>query len=400
MTPSLEKPHRISTGVFDVKRRVAWVKSSKQWKVSMKLMIGLMSGTSMDGIDAALVDVDTNTLLHGLTRPYGDRAKRSLQALLKEPYTTAPALSQLNTLLGREFSSAVHQLLAVTGTASKEVVAIGSHGQTICHDATAEIPYTLQLGCAHTIAELTGITVVADFRTRDLVLGGHGAPFAPLYHQAVFAERSLPMAIVNIGGIANVTLLTEHNGIRGYDTGPGNCLMDAWIQKHRGLAFDTNGQWAATGMVNHSLLERMLADSSFTRPPPKSLGKEYFSLEWLSNYLPETMLVEDVQATLIALTSTSIVDAIKKSEEPLSQVAMCGGGVHNTHLMQSIAQALPGIDVVSTKQWGIDPDYMEAMMFAWLADKALLQQPVNMQPITGARTAAILGVIYSAGIDN
>jgi anhydro-N-acetylmuramic acid kinase len=366
----------------------------------MKLMIGLMSGTSMDGMDAALVDVDNNTLLMGLTRSYSDKAKRSLHAIVNEPQTTARELSQLNTLLGREFSSAVHQLLAVTGTSSKDVVAIGSHGQTICHDATAEIPYTLQLGCAHTIAELTGITVVADFRTRDLVLGGHGAPFAPIYHQAVFAQQDRPIAIVNIGGIANITFLSQHRDLSGYDIGPGNCLMDAWIQKHVGLAFDAGGEWAATGSVHMPLLEAMLSDPSFSRAPPKSLGKEYFSLDWLSRYLPATIAEEDVQATLMVLTSKSISEAIKKYEEPVNHLAICGGGVHNTHLFHSIEKNLPGIEVVSTQQWGIDPDYMEAMMFAWLANKTILQHPVNMQPITGAKKSAILGVIYSAGIDN
>lgn len=392
MIPLPEKPHRTSTGVLGFR-------PSGEFK-NMKLMIGLMSGTSMDGIDAALVDMDTNTLVFGLTKPYGDKAKRCLQAVLNEPQTTARALSQLNTLLGREFASAVNQLLVITGTAANDVVAIGSHGQTICHDATADIPYTVQLGCAHTIAELTGITVVADFRTRDLVLGGRGAPFAPIYHQAVFSGKPFPLAIVNIGGIANISFLSERDGIRGYDTGPGNCLMDAWIQKHMGLAFDTHGEWAATGSINHSVLECLLADPSFSHLPPKSLGKEYFSLDWLSRFLPVGMAEEDVQATLMALTSTSIVAAIKQSQEPLTQVAICGGGVHNTHLMQAIANDLPEMEVISTQQWGIDPDYIEAMMFSWLAYKAILKQPISMQPITGSRNSAILGVIYPAGIDN
>lgn len=366
----------------------------------MKLMIGLMSGTSMDGIDAALVDVDNNTLVFGLTKPYGDKVKRNLQSILNQATTTVRALSQLNTLLGREFAAAVNQLLVMTGTAASEVVAIGSHGQTICHDATVEIPYTVQLGCAHTIAELTGITVVADFRTRDLVLGGRGAPFAPIYHQEVFAEKKRPLAIVNIGGIANISFLSEEGGVRGYDTGPGNCLMDAWIQKHIGLAFDTHGEWAATGKVNQEVLAHLLADPSFSRPPPKSLGKEYFSLDWLSGFLPTGMAEEDVQATVMALTARSIANAVKQHEESFTQVAICGGGVHNTHLMQMIANELPDKEIVSTKQWGVDPDYMEAMMFAWLADKAISKQAIPMQRITGARSSAILGVIYPVGIDN
>ena len=365
----------------------------------MKLFIGLMSGTSMDGIDAALVDVNTNTLIAGITRPYSENARRCLQEVLTEPRTTSAALSQLNTLLGREFALTVHQLLKTTDIARQQVVAIGSHGQTIGHDASAEIPYTVQLGCAHTIAELTGITVVADFRTRDLVVGGQGAPFAPIYHQALFGERELPLAIVNIGGIANVTYLAHGVGVSGYDIGPGNCLMDAWIKKHLGLAYDAAGEWAATGKVIKPLLTALLADPYFKLPSPKSLGKEYFSDEWLTNCLQPDYSSHDVQATLLALTATTIAESIQQSHQQLRCLAICGGGAHNIMLQNELIKLLPDLQVGSTKIFGIDPDFIEAMMFAWLADKTLSQTPLDFTQITGAKNLAILGAIYAAGID-
>ena len=365
----------------------------------MKLFIGLMSGTSMDGIDAALVDIETNTLIEGITRPYGDSAKQCLDAVINDVSPGPAALSQLNTLLGREFSDAVFQLLETAQVSAQQVVAIGSHGQTICHDAKAGIPYTVQLGCAHTIAELTGIEVVADFRTRDLVIGGQGAPFAPIYHQALFGTKSLPLAVVNIGGIANLTVLSEEGLVRGYDTGPGNCLMDMWILKQQGFPYDKGGEWALTGRVIKPLLDTLLADPFFKCPPPKSLGKEYFSSTWLMPHLQYKHKPEDVQATLLALTAITIADAIHSAHAGLKQVAMCGGGVHNDALINALAKHLPNTHVISTMELGIDPDFMEAMMFAWLASKTVNKLAVDFKSITGSRCAAIYGAIYAAGID-
>ncbi len=364
----------------------------------MKLFIGLMSGTSMDGIDAALVDVTTHTLVAGITRPYSDKAKQCLQDVLGRGHTSPMVLSQLNTLLGREFALAVHQLLSTTNITPQSVVAIGSHGQTICHDATAEIPYTVQLGCAHTIAELTGMVVVADFRTRDLVIGGQGAPFAPVYHQALFGACDFPLAVVNIGGIANVTYLAPGVEVNGYDVGPGNCLLDAWIQKHLSLAYDAGGAWAATGRVIMPLLSALLDDHYFKCSPPKSLGSEYFSSAWLTHCLQPEYAANDVQATLVALTATTIAEDIKKNHLQPQRVAFCGGGIHNIALQNALAKQLSGLHIGSTKTLGIDPDYMEAMMFAWLADKALSQTPLDLRQITGAKSLAVLGAIYAAGV--
>lgn len=359
----------------------------------MSLYIGLMSGTSMDGIDAALVDVSTNTLIMGIMRPYSDDAEQRLRGMLDNKFTSAAQLSQLNTILGREFARAVHQLLDTVNLLPEQVIAIGSHGQTICHDATADIPYTVQLGCAHTIAALTGIQVVADFRTRDLVMGGQGAPFAPAYHQALFASKAISIAVVNIGGIANVTVLAPDAPVSGYDTGPGNCLMDAWVKKHLDKPYDANGAWAATGNVIAPLLASLLADPYFELPAPKSLDKAYFSDAWLAQHLRHDYASHNVQATLVAFTAKTICKAIKT---PINRVAICGGGANNTALLQAMRCELPSLQVDSTELLGVNPDFLEAMMFAWLADKTLNRIPVDLTGITGAKCPTILGAIYCA----
>lgn len=364
-----------------------------------KLFIGLMSGTSMDGIDAALVDLSTNQFIAGLTRPYSAEAKSYLNAVLNGELTSIKAYSQLNTLLGREFASAAIELMNKVQISREAIQAIGSHGQTLCHDATAAIPYTIQLGCAHTIAELTGITVVADFRTRDLVVGGQGAPFAPIYHQALFKGQNFPIAIVNIGGIANVTYMPNEVMVSGYDLGPGNCLMDAWIQKNLGHDYDEAGAWAATGKVIEPLLNKMLSDPYFKREQPKSIGKEYFSLDWLKSYLNAQYAARDVQATLLRLTVTTIAQGIKKEALAPKQVFICGGGAHNAALLNSLANLLPEMPVKSTDAININPDFIEALMFAWLAEKTLSKTPLDLSQITGAKQSAILGAIFPGGID-
>jgi len=360
----------------------------------MNLFIGLMSGTSMDGIDAALVDVSTNHLIAGITRAYSEQAKLALQAVLAEKNSGFAAISALNTIIGREFAQAVHQLLQKADMGAEQITAVGSHGQTICHDAMAEIPYTVQLGCAHTIAQLTRLTVIADFRTRDLVVGGQGAPFAPVYHQALFGALAYPLAVVNIGGIANVSWLAKDCRVGGYDIGPGNCLMDAWVYKHLAKDYDAHGEWAASGEVIPSLLTALLHDPYFKLAAPKSIGKEYFSEAWLLRHLHANFSAQDIQATLLALTATTIKHAIADSHVQPERIAICGGGAHNTTLLRALRQQIPSIMVESTQAFGVDPDYIEAMMFAWLAEKTLQQIPVDLRHITGAKTPAILGAIY------
>jgi len=365
----------------------------------MNLYIGLMSGTSMDGIDAALVDVANHTLIAGVTRPYSDDLRRHLSVVLAGERLLPSELSQLNTRIGREFAAAVHQVFDhVQGAITvADVAAIGSHGQTICHDAFAEIPYTMQLGCPHTIAELTGLTVVADFRMRDLVLGGQGAPYAPLYHQVLFGQRGDQIAIVNIGGIANITSFTAASQVSGYDTGPGNCLMDAWAQRHLSQPYDADGIWAATGKVIPNLLSALLADPYFILPPPKSIGKEYFSLEWLKQYIPTCSAeysAENVQATLLQLTATSIANAVNQLTTSPRYVGICGGGAHNHMLLNAIQAQLLHCKVTNTQTLNVDPDYLEAMMFAWLAHQTLTQTSLDLRSITGSKKPAILGAIY------
>lgn len=362
----------------------------------MGLYIGLMSGTSMDGIDAALVDVDSHVLIKGITCAYSLASRQFLDDVLNERKTGLGVISQLNTVLGREFAKAVHQLLTDANIQPQAIQAIGSHGQTITHNPTADIPYTVQLGCGHTIAALTGITVVTDFRTRDLVLGGQGAPFAPLYHQALFGDSNQSLAIVNIGGIANVTFLVPGQQVTGYDTGPGNGLLDTWIQAHLHKPFDENGRWAASGRVIEPLLQHLLIDPYFKLPAPKSLDKAYFSNQWLKPHLDAAWLPEDVQATLTAFTAISIANAIKQAPVEPVRVVVCGGGVHNGALLCAIKQQLSELPVESTQSFGVSPDFLEAMMFAWLADKTLKQVPLDCTHITGAKRKGVLGAVYAS----
>lgn len=364
-----------------------------------QLYIGLMSGTSMDGIDAALIDFSSNSLIAGITRSYSNEVKNLLNKVITDKRHDLKTFSQLNTLLGREFAKAALELLAESEIPAQAIQAIGSHGQTICHDAYAEIPYTLQLGCAHTIAELTKIKVVADFRTRDLIVGGQGAPFAPLYHQALFKTHPHPLAIINIGGIANISYLQQNEMVSGYDTGPGNCLMDAWIKKHFNKDFDKNGDWASSGNCIDILLENLLNDSYFKREAPKSIGKEYFSLSWLRTFLEPSYQAKDVQATLMMLTATTIIHSIKNLAFAPTQIFICGGGAHNSKLLQTLNQLLPEISIQSTAAINIDPDFIEAIMFAWFAKKNLHNIPLDLGQITGSKRATVLGAIYPAGID-
>ena len=360
----------------------------------MSIYLGLMSGTSMDGIDAALVEVESNHLIGGLTKPYSQKVYDLLQTVVARPTSSLAEIWQLNTLLGKEFAEAANELLRQSEYQPSAITAIGSHGQTILHDADAAIPYTIQLACPHTIAELTGITVVADFRTRDMVVGGKGAPFAPLYHQAVLGHTSESVAVVNVGGIANITFLSPQAPTYGYDLGPGNCLMDAWILDKLGKKYDESGQYAAQGRVIPSLLETLLNDPYFHQPYPKSVCKSYFSPTWLQKTLQPSYEPQDVQATLLALTAHSIADAILHHPTSIQRLALCGGAAHNSVLLTKIQTLLPDVAVKSSQNMGLDPDFLEAMMFAWLAHQTISGIPLDLRHITGAKKKVILGAIY------
>ncbi len=360
----------------------------------MTVCMGLMSGTSMDGIDAALVESPSQVLLKGITRPYPKELAADLRAVMTGLRLSPGALSQLSTRVGRAFAETAKEILALTSVDPKKILIIGSHGQTICHDTSGDIPYTVQLGCGHTIAQETGIDVVADLRARDLVLGGQGAPFAPLYHQAIFSGTT--RAIVNIGGISNVTYLFNTESVRGHDVGPGNCLLDAWVQLQLGHSYDECGQWAVTGTVLPRLLSALRDDPYFKRPAPKSVGREYFSSAWLSKYLIPTDSAEDVQATLLALTVSTICDDIQASGLLLEEVLVCGGGVHNQALLEALQARLPALPIISTANYGIDPDFIEAMMCAWIAEKTISRIPLDFRCVTGATHPTLMGAIYPA----
>ncbi|MBA2648559.1 MAG: anhydro-N-acetylmuramic acid kinase [Legionella sp.] len=361
----------------------------------MDLYIGVMSGTSMDGIDAALVQQPSNTLLYGITKPYSEATREQIECLLSAENVSLPSICQLNTSIGREFAAAVNELLIQSNTSSDKIMAIGSHGQTLCHDTRCNTPYTLQLGCGHTIASLTGIKVIADFRTKDVVNGGQGAPFAPIYHQELFANSKSCVALVNIGGIANLSLISPDNLTQGWDLGPGNCLMDAWIHKNKGLWYDDGGIWAKQGNVIQQLLETFLSDPFFALTAPKSIGKEYFSMQWLDSHIKHEYKPVDIQATLLSLTTHLIAKELLLSKLPTNLLYLCGGGAHNLHLVETLSALLSDFRVRSIGEAGIDPDYLEAMMFSWFAFKTLNESPIDLSPITGSRGPAILGAIYS-----
>ncbi len=362
------------------------------------LHIGLMSGTSLDGIDVALVDFsDGAKLVAKAHHPM----PALLTAILLQMSQSNAAISleqvgHLDTALGQAFADAVSAFLANNGIDPNHVRAIGSHGQTVRHSPHGDQPFTLQLGDANIIAERSGITTVADFRRRDVAAGGQGAPLVPAFHRSLFSDSSKNLAVINIGGIANITLLPGSGSVTGFDTGPGNGLMDAWCQRHWQLAFDENGNKASLGQVDSQLLERLLSDPWLKLPPPKSTGRDVFQLEWLDYQLQGLELCpESVLRTLNAFTAHTIAAAVLASTLPVDEIYVCGGGVHNALLMQSLRELLI-CPVMSTSEAGVDPDFVEAMAFAWLAKQCLDGKPGNLVEVTGAAGPRILGAIYQA----
>jgi anhydro-N-acetylmuramic acid kinase len=365
-----------------------------------EIYIGLMSGTSADSIDAALLDCGAPVprLLAACSTPYPETLRRETLALLRtsgtEDSDPVDALGVLDAKLGRAFAGAALRLIEQAGVAPSAVRAIGSHGQTIRHRPDLVPPFTLQIGDPHVIAAQTGITTVADFRRRDIALGGQGAPLAPIFHQAVLTADGELRTVVNIGGIANITVLAET--VSGFDTGPGNTLMDAWAEAHFGMACDQDGAQAAAGTVDQALLGRLLADPYFQKPPPKSTGPEAFNLAWLNRVLDQSgarLQPEHVQATLCELTAASIVDAVKRYAPAMQRLMICGGGAKNPHLMQRLADLAKPMAVRSTAAYGFDPDWMEAAAFAWLARETLAGRPGNLPEVTGAEHATVLGAV-------
>ena len=370
------------------------------------LFIGLISGTSADGIDAALVrfyDDGTHCeLVHGRTYPWPESLRARLIALGQgAAIDSIDEIGTLDVRIGEHFAEAAARLTHEAGIEATQVRAIGSHGQTIRHRPAGAAfdgahPFTMQLGDAHVIAERSGIATVADFRRRDVAAGGHGAPLLPALHNALLHSQQEDRAVLNLGGIANFTLLPRHGQVRGFDTGPANALMDAWCARHTGQAYDAGGAFAAQGISDPALLRRLLDEPWFALPPPKSTGREVFHLDWVQARLTGSEAPADVQATLLELTAASIADALRAHQPDTRRVLVCGGGVHNPQLLQRIAGHLPGMQVESTAVHGIDPDFVEAMGFAWLARQALLGLPGNLPSVSGARGPRVLGVIYPA----
>ena len=380
--------------------------------IASELYLGLMSGTSADGIDAALVRFEGEgrtlrcELVHGRTFGWDAALRTQLVALGQGADTVS--LDAVGTLDGRialAFADAALSLLQEAGVPRGRVRAIGSHGQTIRHRPHAEPPFTWQLGDGNVIAERCGIATVADFRRRDVAAGGQGAPLMPAFHAALLGSGQEDRAVLNLGGIANVTLLPvagdpgsgPGQAVRGFDTGPANALMDAWCERHTGHAYDAGGAFAASGQVNATLLARLLADPWFALPPPKSTGREHFHLDWLQVRMEGADVAPaDVQATLLELTARTVADALQMTQPDTRRVLVCGGGVRNHVLMARLAAHLPEAVVESTAAHGLDPDYVEAMGFAWLARETLAGRPGNLPAVTGASGRRVLGTVYPA----
>jgi anhydro-N-acetylmuramic acid kinase len=377
--------------------------------VAPGLYLGLISGTSADGIDVALVEFggsagDTAaTLRAGKTYPWTPALRARLVELGQGgDCTSLDEFGALDVQVADAFAEAALALLDEAGISPPHVRALGSHGQTIRHRPAGPAfdgrhPFTLQIGDGHRIAERTGITTVADFRRRDVAAGGHGAPLLPALHAALLHDPGEARAVLNLGGIANLTLLPGEGPVRGFDTGPANALLDAWCARHTGADFDADGAFAAAGKVDPALLERLLAEPWFALPPPKSTGREHFHRAWLEARLGDSpRRPQDVQATLLALTARTVADALRATQPDTRRVLVCGGGVHNPVLLARLAAELPGVVVESTAVLGVDPDFVEAMGFAWLARQSLAGQPGNLPAVTGARGPRVLGAIHSA----
>jgi len=363
----------------------------------MQRYLGVMSGTSLDGLDIALIEQNERpTLLATHYLPMPPELRAELLALCAsgpdELARTAVAEQHWVQLAAQGIAT----LLDQQQLQPNAIRAIGSHGQTVRHEPARG--FSIQIGNPALLAELTGISVVSDFRRRDLAAGGQGAPLVPAFHQALFDDGQSRRAVLNVGGFSNLSLLEAGQPVRGFDCGPGNVLLDAWIQQQRGESFDRDGAWAASGLVQPALLQALLSDPFFQTQGPKSTGRELFNLSWLERHLANLppFTPADVQSTLLELTACSIVNALKAAQNQTEELLVCGGGAHNGALMARLSSLLPGCRVDSTAAYGVPPDWVEAMAFAWLAHCCLEGIPGNRPSVTGARGPRVLGAIYPA----
>ena len=366
------------------------------------LYIGLMSGTSLDGVDGVLAAIDTSgqlrVLAHAAT-PFDSALQSRLLELNQSGSNELHLAALAANGLARTYATVVAQLLSESGLAADDITAIGAHGQTVrhqplLHDGTG---YTLQLNNPALLAELSGIDVVADFRTRDLAAGGQGAPLVPAFHHGVFGRSDGTVAVLNIGGISNLSVLTPAGDVRGWDCGPGNALMDYWCHQHTGQAFDRDGAWAAGGQVIAPLLARLLDEDYLQQSPPKSTGRDLFNPAWLSSRLAglsDNTAPQDIQATLTAFTAQACIRDVQRHAPQAAELIVCGGGALNLELLRLLQQGLPGQAVVSSEARGLPPLQVEAAAFAWLAHKCVRREPASLPSVTGARGARVLGAIY------
>ena len=360
--------------------------------------IGLMSGTSMDAIDVALIEFDKKAILKFYRQHPLESSLKNQVRLINEKSSLVDVV-KLDSKLGYVFANAVNELLKETHTSPNEIIAIGSHGQTVLHAPTITNKTSIQISDPNIICAETGITVVADFRRMDMAFGGQGAPLASAFHEYQFKNNNKSTVILNIGGFANITLLPcDKNEIVGFDTGPGNTLLDCWIKRNKNKEYDKDGLWASSGKEDNELLQQLLKDDYFSSPIPKSTGREYFNLEWLKinlKKLNKELSAENIQATLLKLSGVTITNAIKKYAAGFSEVIVCGGGAYNLLLMKTIEDLLVDFKVTTTSDYGLSPDCIEAVAFGWLAKKRLENKPANIPSVTGANKNVILGGVYS-----
>ena len=363
--------------------------------------IGLISGTSMDAVDCALVEYSNEllTLIDYQQYPVNQEVHTKLKSINKK--STIETVSRLDIILGKLFANAALDIIRKCSLKPEQISAIGCHGQTILHRTDQPDATSLQIGDPNLINQMTGIPTVSDFRRMDMAAGGEGAPLAPIFHELVFRVQTEDRVILNIGGMANITILPSDPAVpvTGFDTGPGNVLMDEWANLHLHQAMDKNGTWAASGQVNIKFLNTLLADSYFKLPPPKSTGRDYFNLDWLKGKIQDygqRLSPEDIQASVAGLTTQTVTDAIKDYARKIQIIIVCGGGIHNSFLIKSLQIKLPDCKITSSKDYGFDPDAIEAMTFALLAQRRLVNLPGNIPSVTGANHECILGAIYSS----
>ena len=368
---------------------------------SRDIYVGLMSGTSLDGVDVAVVDFTDfpPRLIHCESAGYDDSVRDYLRQMCQTPNTSLDTLYELDAQLADVYADAVEQALTNAAIDKSSIVAIGCHGQTIRHSPDSATPYSAQIGDPGRLAVISGITTVADFRRKDLALGGQGAPLAPAFHQFLFRSDSEHRAVINIGGIANITWLPADPDTAplGFDTGPGNTLLDYWVREHYASDYDDGGSWARGGQVIQPMLNQMLTgEPYFVLSAPKSTGTEYFNPNWLIPFLKDDYAAQDVQATLVELTAITIAEAIRDLPVLPANCYLCGGGTHNLYLVERIVVELPDCGIQTTAALGLDPDYVEAVAFAWLARERLQRRPGNLPSVTRATRETVLGAVYLA----